>query len=189
MNEERINEEQSDSTMSDQSKENANTQRRRLLLGAGATGAMAMWHKPVVNAIMLPAHAQMSPEPEPEPTPEELCSMVVLGNVVTGPVSGSNTPPVCSITFDVLSGTAGESLMITNISTSTLPANTTFTIDALGTATDVIGPRIVWQGPAVGAPFCMPFELVDDLTITVTATCTAASGETFSQDFLLSDLI
>jgi len=49
MNEERINEEQSDSTMSDQSKENANTQRRTLLFGAGATGAMAVWHKPVVD--------------------------------------------------------------------------------------------------------------------------------------------
>ena len=170
-----------------QDKPQANARRRSLLLGVGA---LAIWHKPVVDAVFLPAHAQTSmPEPDPAPVPAELCPMIVLGNVVTGPVSGSNTPPVCTITFDVLSGTAGESLMITDISTSEIPANTMFTVDSLGTATDVVGPRIVWRGPAVGAPFCMPFTLINDLTITVTATCTAAGGDTFSQDFELSTLI
>jgi hypothetical protein len=37
------------------------SQQRRLLVGGSLTGvAAAMWHKPLINAIVLPAHAQMS---------------------------------------------------------------------------------------------------------------------------------
>jgi len=154
-------------------------QRRTLLLGAGAASALVVWHKPVVNAIVMPAHAQAS-----------VCPMIVLGNSVTGPVSGTNVPPVCSLTFDVLSGTAGMPLTITAITPQTLPADTTFTVDALGTATDVVGPRIVWRGPAAGAPFCSPFTPVVDLMFSVTATCAAVPGMgTFSQDFTISSLL
>ena len=173
-------------------------ERRKLLLGLGATGAMAVWHKPIISAIVLPAHAQMSPDDEPAPAPEpapppvpaeDLCPMIVIGNSVTGPVSGTSTPPVCTLTFDVLSGTAGTPLTVLSITTSTLPADTTFTVDGLGEATDMVGPRVVWRGPAVGAPFCMPFTIVDDLTFTVTASCDASGGDTFTQDFLLSSLV
>jgi hypothetical protein len=163
----------------------AMNQRRKLLLGIGATSSLAVWHKPVVNSIMLPAHAQTSMPP----TPMELCSMIVVGNTVTGPLSGTNVPPVCSVTFDVLSGTAGMPLTITAITTSALPADTTVTFDALGEATDLTGPRVVWRGPAAGAPFCLPFTPVDNVVFTVTATCGAAAGGTFSQDFNLNDII
>lgn len=157
-------------------------QRRKLLLGLGATSAIAVWHKPIVNAIVLPAHAQTS-------NPAAVCPMIVLGNTVTGPVSGSNTPPVCSVTFDVLSADAATSLTITDITTSTLPADTTVTFDSLGTATDLAGPRITWRGPAAGAPFCLPFTPVDSVTFTITATCAAAGGATFFQDFTLASLL
>ena len=152
--------------------------RRKLLLGLGASSAIAAWHKPVINSIITPAHAQMS-----------VCPMITIGNVVTGPVSGTNVPPLCSVTFDVLSGTPGVPLTITAIDPGTLPADTMFNIDSLGTATDVVGPRIVWRGPAAGAPFCLPFTVIDDITFSVTATCSAAGGGTFTQDFLLSDLV
>ena len=162
--------------------------RRKLLLGLGAGGAIAAWHKPVINAVVTPAHAQTS-VPVPMPTPAELCPMITIGNVVTGPVSGTNVPPVCSVTFDVLSGTPGVSLTITAIDAGTLPADTTFSVDSLGTATDLVGPRIVWRGPAVGAPFCQPFTVIDDVTFSVTASCAASGGDTFTQDFVLSDLV
>ena len=153
-------------------------QRRKLLLGAGASGAIAAWHTPIINSIITPAHAQMS-----------VCPMVTIANVVTGPVSGSNVPPVCSVTFDVLSATAATLLTITSITTSALPADTTVTFDSLGTATDLAGPRVTWRGPAAGAPFCLPFTPVDSVTFTITATCAAAGGGTFSQDFTLASLL
>ena len=167
-------------------------ERRKLLLGVGITGAVAVWYKPVIDAIVLPAHADMSPDPdpEPEPTPEELCPMVVIGNVVTGPVSGTNTPPVCAAAFDVLSGSSETTLTITAITTSTLPANTSILIDGLGEASDIVGPRISWQGPATDAPFCSPVMPLDDVIFTITATCDAVTdGGTFSQDFNLLDII
>ncbi len=169
--------------VSEKNKDKTN-QRRKLLLGVGASSAIAVWQKPVINSLIIPAHAQTSML-----APEDLCPMITIGNVVTGPVSGSNTPPVCSITFDVLSGTAGTPLTITGIDPGTLPANTTFTIDSLGTATDVSGPRVVWRGPATDAPFCTNIALIEDVSFTVTATCVAAGGGTFSQDFTVSGLV
>lgn len=152
--------------------------RRRLLLGLGAGGAAVAWRKPLMDAVVLPAHAQMS-----------VCAMITLGNVVTGPVSGSSTPPVCQATFDVLSATAGMTLDIISVTTSTLPANVTVSIDPPGPATDSTGPRIVWRGPSLEAPFCIPVTPQDEVTFTVTATCAAAGGGTFSQDFTLTSLL
>lgn len=153
---------------------------------------------PLVNTVSVEVDEVSGPQVDSADTPvvptlaEDVCPMITIGNVVTGPVSGNNTPPVCSVTFDVLSGTAGTPLTITAIDPGTLPADTTFTIDSLGTATDLTGPRIVWRGPAVGAPFCLPFTVIDDVVFSVTATCAAATGlaeTTFTQDFTLSDLI
>ena len=152
--------------------------RRKLLLGLGASSAIAAWHKPVINSIITPAHAQMS-----------VCPMITIGNVVTGPVSGTNVPPLCSVTFDVLSGTPGMPLTITAIDPGTLPADTMFNIDSLGTATDVVGPRIVWRGPAADAPFCTNIALINDVSFTVTATCAAAGGGTFTQGFTVSGIL
>ena len=153
--------------------------RRKLLMGLGTTTAAAVWHKPVVKSIVLPAHAQAS-----------ICPMIVVSNVVFGPVSGTTMPPVCSTTFDVLSGDSVIPLDITSITTSTLAADTTVDVQDLGTATNVVGPRVTWQGPASDAPFCSDAMPIDDVTFTVTATCDAVmGGGTFSQDFLLSEIL
>ncbi len=160
--------------------ENSVNRRRKLLLGAGAAGVIATWQRPIVNAIIIPAHAQMS-----------VCPAITIGNVTGGPLSGATSATACSLTFDVLSGTPGTNLNITAITPETLPADTTFSVDAVGTATNTVGPRIVWRGPAVGAPFACTggFTVVSDLSFTVTATCDAAGGGTFTQDFTISDLI
>ncbi|MCH2190527.1 MAG: hypothetical protein MK188_06375 [Gammaproteobacteria bacterium] len=157
---------------------NDTSNRRRLLLGLGTGGAALVWKKPILDAVVLPAHAQMS-----------VCAMITLGNVVTGPVSGSPVPPVCQVTFDVLSGTAGMSLDIVSVTTSALPANVSVTIDPPGPATDSTGPRVVWRGPALEAPFCVPVTPQEEIIFTVTATCAAAISGTFSQDFTLSSLL
>jgi len=131
-----------------------------------------------------------APPPPPPPTPAELCAMITIGNVTTGPVSGSNTPPVCTATFDVLSADAANSLTITSIDAGALPANVTLDIQALGTATDSMGPRVTWRGPATDAPFCTNLMPIDEVTITVTATCAAVTdGGTFTQQFTLSQIL
>lgn len=160
--------------------------RRKLLTGIGCGTVVVAWHKPVVNSIVMPAHAQTSVLP---PLPEELCPRIVIGNVVFGPVSGTTTPAVCNATFDVLSGDAAVSLTINSITTNTLSANVTVDVQDLGVATSTSGPRVVWRGPATDAPFCSDLEPTDDVVISVTATCDAAGGETFIEDFLLSEIL
>ena len=169
--------------------------RRKILLGIASGSAVAAWHKPMINQVITPAHAQTSPvDPPPLPTPQELCPMITTGNVVFGPVSGNNTPPVCTATFDVLSGDSAVPLDIISIETGTLPADTTVDIQDLGTATDSMGPRVVWQGPATDAPFCSDLMPIDDITFTITATCDAVNsqdtdGDTFTQEFMLSEIL
>jgi len=43
----------------------ANKQRRKLLMGAAAGSALTVWHKPIIESMIIPAHAQTS---EDEPT-------------------------------------------------------------------------------------------------------------------------
>jgi len=153
--------------------------RRKVLLGLGASSAVAAWHKPVINRIVTPAHAQAS-----------VCPMITVGNVVFGPVSGTTTPPVCTATFDVLSADSVITLNITSIDAGTLPADTTVDVQNLGTAGATAGPRVVWQGPATDAPFCSDLTPVDDITFTITATCDAVTdGGMFTQTFLLSEIL
>lgn len=155
-----------------------NRGRRQVLTAAGLT-TMAVWHKPLINQVVLPAHAQAS-----------VCPMIRVDNVVSGPVSGTNTPPVCSVTFDVLSSDEFVPLEITAITTGDLPNDVTITIDGLGTATSTDGPRVTWEGPAADAPFCTDIEPTDDITFTVSATCDAVmDGGTFDQEFTLTDII
>ncbi len=159
---------------------------RRRLLG-GATGvALVVWHKPMINSVLTPAHAQTS-----MPLPAgDVCPMVMTANVVFGPVSGTTTPPVCSVTFDVLSADPAQDLTVQNIETSPLAANVTVDVQDLGTTTSTTGPRIVWRGPASDAPFCSDLMPTDDVTFTVTATCAAATlGDSFTQTFTLASLL
>ena len=164
-------------------------ERRKLLVGSGIV--MTAWHKPIINRIVTPAHAQMSPVDPPvdPPNPEDVCPMIVIDDVVFGPLSGTSTPPVCSVTFDVFSGTAGTPLTIVSI-TNTTAADTTIIYDTFGEVTDTSGSRVVWQGPATDAPFCSDFMVVNEVTFTVTATCAAApSAGTFTQDFTLTEIL
>ena len=174
----------------------AHSNRRSLLLGVGVSSVAAVWHKPIINALMLPAHAQTSelirlaPREIPFVAPEERCSMILLGNAEVS-ASASANPSMCSITFSVLSASPTDELDIVSITTSALAAGTTFVItgDQLGVATDTVGPQATWSGPTVEAPVCTSPTLIDDVTITVTASCVAANGLPFSQDFLLSSLL
>jgi len=39
----------------------ANKQRRKLLMGSAAAGsALTVWHKPIIESMLIPAHAQTS---------------------------------------------------------------------------------------------------------------------------------
>lgn len=69
--------------------------RRKLmiLIGIGVTGSLALpsqWSKPIINAVLTPVHAQMSPEPEgcsgftTEPVNEPI-SISISDTEITGP--------------------------------------------------------------------------------------------------------
>lgn len=164
------------------SKQNA---RRRFLFGGAALTVVlpSQWSKPIVNAIVLPAHAQTS-EPPVEPT----CSRAATGNVVFGPISGGGAQPQCTVTFDVLSADSTE-IIITNIENSALLNGASVTYNGFGTATQTTGPRVVWQGNAVEAPFCSTVSPSDPVSFTVTYTCDGVNGEEFTQIFELSDIV
>ena len=168
-----------------------NQKRRKLLLRTGST-ALTAWSVPIISSIAIPAHAQTSVVPPVPPVPpQDLCSMVVTGNSVFGPISGTSVPAVCSLTFDILSSVAGSPLTIISVTNNVLPADNVVIYDVFGEATDTAGPRIVWRGPASDAPFCsdlMPISQ-DEITFTVTATCSAADGREFTQSFTLADVL
>ena len=69
--------------------------RRRTLLGvAGGAAALGVWHKPVINAVTLPAHAQMS-----GPTTLSFFSSNVVVNPITmqSPLDWLVSPAVAGI--------------------------------------------------------------------------------------------
>ena len=159
--------------------------RRELLKGVMGAGALSIalpdsWAKPIVNAVLLPAHAQTSACPE-----------MVIGNVTFGPQSGTPTPAVCRATFDVLSGDPAIPLNIISITNGPLGADVTIIYDSFGEATDTTGPRVVWAGPDADAPFCRIDQSVptDDVTFTVTADCDVAGSVQITQDFTLSEIL
>lgn len=142
--------------------------RRKILLGLGATSAVAAWHKPIVNAVLLPAHAQTSPPPP--------CPDIIVGNAQSSGLSGAESFTSCGLTFDIFSSDPATPLTITAITNDALGTDVTVTNDGLGTATDLIGPRVTWIGPIVGsAPSdCVTTSAivpVDDVTFTIEATC------------------
>ena len=146
--------------------------RRRILLGLGTTSAMVAWHKPIVKAVLVPAHAQTSPPPPP-PLP---CPDIIVGNAQSSGLSGAQSFTSCGLTFDIFSSDPATPLTITAITNDALGTDVTVTNDGLGTATDLIGPRVTWIGPIVGsAPSdCVTTSAifpVDDVTFTIEATC------------------
>lgn len=168
--------------------------RRKTLVALTGISAMAAWHKPVINSIVTPAHAQMSPvePPEPDPLPSEVCPMIITGNLVSSSLSGANSAIACGATFEFLSSDAAASLTIISIDNSALATGTTIDVQDLGVATDSSGPRVAWTGPSTDAPTCSNPQPTDDITFTVTATCAAASAlspTTFTQEFELSAIL
>jgi len=145
--------------------------RRKILLGLGTTSAMAAWHKPIVNAVLVPAHAQTSPPPPPT-----VCPDIIAGNAQSSGLSGADSATSCGVTFDIFSSDPATPLEITSIGTNPLAAGVSVTNDGLGPATDSTGPRVTWIGPIAGAApdDCVtPANVVpvDDVTFTITATC------------------
>ena len=50
--------------------------RRRLLTAAGiaGSGSLMEWHRPVIESVMAPAHADVSATPRPTPQPTDMMS-------------------------------------------------------------------------------------------------------------------
>ncbi len=169
-----------------------NTRRKTLFALTGVT-ALSVWHKPLVKSVITPAHAQMSPPVDPpvDPPvpPQDVCPMITFGNLTSGPVSGTNVPPVCNATFEILSADAATPITIISIENSALPADTTLDIQDLGAATDGSGPRVIWRGPATDAPSCSDIVPTGDITFTVTATCEAANMGEYQQTFSLAAIL
>ena len=150
--------------------------RRKILLGLGTSSVMAAWHKPIVNAVLVPAHAQTSP-PLPPPV---ICPDIIVGNAQSSGLSGTESFTSCGLTFDIFSSDPATPLEITAITNSALGADVTVTNDGLGEATDVTGPRVTWIGPILGSPpsDCVTTGAIipnDDVTFTITATCEVAT--------------
>ena len=150
-------------------------ERRKILFGIGATSAMAAWHKPLINAVVVPAHAQTSPLDTPPPPPV-VCPDLIIDNVTSQALSGAASNTSCGVTFDVLSSSPDVVLTVTAIETSVLAADVTVVNDGLGDASMTSGPRVTWTGPIAGtAPgdCTNPANIVpaEDVTFTITATC------------------
>ncbi len=173
-------------------------ERRKLLLGIGATSAMAAWHKPLINAVVVPAHAETSPPeetppPPAPPTPPTECPTIVLDDVTSQALSGAAGNTSCGVTFGIFSSDPNVPLEITGIETSALGTDVEVTNDGLGEATMTNGPRVTWIGPIVGSAPGDCTDLanivpVDDITFTISATCAIDGEETVDPDPLVITL-
>lgn len=159
-------------------------ERRKTLLTLTGISALAVWHKPIINQVVIPAHAQTSM------SPNDVCSMIAIGNISTSSVSGVDALTSCTATFEVLSADAATPLTIISIDNNPLATDVTIDIQDLGTATDSMGPRVTWRGPSSEAPSCNDLQPTNDVTFTVTATCSAAVNiGQFTQTFSLSSIL
>ena len=152
--------------------------RRRLLthlsvggLVAGAGHLPNEWVKPVVNHVLLPAHARAS-----------VCGLTIQ-NIAVPPGSGS----FCSVTFEVRT-VAGQAT-ITSITNTPLGASDLGVVlpSLPGTATTSSGPSVQWGGVnlSVSALVCIPQT---DVTFSIRYSC-AGSAEVCEQSFVLSNII
>jgi len=156
--------------------------RRKVLLGLGLGSGLAAWHKPMINSVVLPAHAQMTFCPEG----------LMTGNASAGPISGTPANG-CTIEFEILSADPGAVVEVLSIdNTSTGDSDSVITVLGDGLASGVTGPRITWIGVASDGPFCSDVspvtQPITDVTFTVTATCDDSATQ-FTQDFTLSSVL
>ena len=142
-----------------------NPDRRKVVLSTLGLSVLGValptqWSKPVINAVISPAHAQMSPT----------CPDLVVGNaVITSAVSGQ---PVgsCSISFDILSSDPAVPLNVTSIANNAA-AGVIINVSApTGMVTDSSGINITWIDVA---PVCTgtAAQIINDVTFTITAEC------------------
>lgn len=156
---------------------------RRSALKTVLTGATILtvlpkqWQKPIINSVVLPAHAQAS-----------VCPMLVLGNGTFSPGSAAGT---CGLSIELLSSDPVEDLEILSISNSTLAMGdaVTYPMGTAGTVSSLIGLEINWVGQAVGAPFACstnPPVPVNDIVFTVEFNC-ATGPEVQTMTFSLQN--
>jgi len=113
----------------------------------------------------------------------------VFSNISSGPLSGMTTPPVCQVTFDVLSPDATP-VTIVNITDNSVSPNTMINYDVFGSdVTDTVGSRVVWQGEASDAPFCTDLMPTEDVEFTITLSCAASGGLEETQMVMLSTIL
>lgn len=152
-----------------------NPDRRKVVLSALGVSVLGValptkWSKPVINAVVTPAHAETSPGSDPDPGPIPVCPDLVVGNaVITSAVSGQ---PVgsCSISFDILSSDPAEPLNVTSIANNAA-AGVIINVSApTGVVTDSNGINITWIDVA---PVCSGTvaQIINDVTFTITAEC------------------
>lgn len=146
-------------------KVNIPSSRRAVLKSVALSGAAlsvlpSTWTKPVVNSVLLPAHAQTS-----------VCASVIFGNATSSVGSGG---AVCGLSFELLSGDAAASIDIISI-TNTAPVSpdaVTYPSGTSGSVTATSGLSVNWVGAAIGAPFtCSPLDAINEITFTVTYNC------------------
>lgn len=144
-------------------------QRRYVLKSVALSGTVlaalpAKWQKPVVDSVLLPAHAQAT-----------VCPLLVVGN---GSFSPGSVPGTCGISFELLSGDSAININILSITNSALVGTDAVTYSG-GTAGSVgssSGLSVNWVGQAVGAPFACATSApvaVNEVTFDVTYNCDA----------------
>ena len=164
-----------ESDMSEQVKK----QGRRAILGAAAIGAMApnSWTKPVVGAMVLPAHAMTSMP--------VVCPDIVIDRVTTS-IMGSGEVQ-CSLNFNVLSADSTP-LTVTSITNSTLSIGAAVTYEDFPVEiTDTAGTLVAWTG-GQSSPECgVGSNFASDVVFTVEATCEGAL-DPITMEFNLTDI-
>ena len=137
------------------------------LAGAAAAVLPSQWKKPVLNSIVLPAHAQSSP----------ICPELSVLNGTFGPGSA---PGTCGLNFQFVSADASQGLDIISV-VNTTPVGTdtvTYAGGTAGSVTATAGLTVAWVGQAVGAPFACASDApvpVNEITFTVTYNCSIDS--------------
>lgn len=156
-----------------------------VLSSAGLSVLPAVWTKPVVNSVLLPAHAQASAV--------IACPMLTTG---AGSFSVGSASGTCGLSFELISGDASIPIDVISI-TNTTPVGTdavTYSGGTSGSVTATSGLVVNWVGQAIGAPFACAAAApvpVNEVTFTATYNCAsdpAVQTMTFSLQTIAASL-